>query len=380
MKSIYYWSPCLDKVGTVNSTINSAISLSKYYKSDFKVYLINSCGEWDDYEEIFSSNGVNIINFKLKYYKYLPKKGYFSSRFSYIIIFLLSLFPLLKILKKNKPDFIIVHLITSLPLFLLNFFKFETEFILRISGYPRLNIFRKFFWKSISKKIYRITFPTNDLISQFKLLNIFEEKKLYFLPDAILNIKNFLKNKKSDEIQNNKFSDKKYFIAVGRLTKQKNFTYLINEFSEFLNHNKEFNLLIFGEGEERKVLNNLIKSKNLSNNVFLMGHSNNIYYHMKKASAFILSSLWEEPGFVIIEAAICNLFIISSDCNNGPKEFLNNGLGGILFNSNEKKALSNKLLEFSKNQNGFFKEKVFAKKNSHKYTMFRHSLSLKKIL
>ena len=37
------------------------------------------------------------------------------------------------------------------------------------------------------------------------------------------------------------------------------------------------------------MLNNLIKSKNLSNNVFLMGHSNNIYYYMKKASAFILS-------------------------------------------------------------------------------------------
>ena len=31
--------------------------------------------------------------------------------------------------------------------------------------------------------------------------------------------------------------------------------------------------------------------------------------------------MWEEVGFVLVEAAISNLFIISSDCKNGPKEF-----------------------------------------------------------
>ena len=62
-----------------------------------------------------------------------------------------------------------------------------------------------------------------------------------------------------------------------------------------------------------------------------MGFSENIFSYMKKADAFILSSLWEDPGFVLIEAAFCNLFIISSDCKNGPKEILLNGKGGILF-------------------------------------------------
>ena len=50
-----------------------------------------------------------------------------------------------------------------------------------------------------------------------------------------------------------------------------------------------------------------------------MGYSENIYYFMKRAKAFILSSLWEDPGFVIIESAMNNLFVISSDCKNGPK-------------------------------------------------------------
>ena len=46
-----------------------------------------------------------------------------------------------------KPNKIILHLITSLPLLLLKLFNFKTEFILRISGYPRLNIVRRIFWK-----------------------------------------------------------------------------------------------------------------------------------------------------------------------------------------------------------------------------------------
>ena len=74
-----------------------------------------------------------------------------------------------------------------------------------------------------------------------------------------------------------------------------------------------------------------------------MGFSENIFSYMKKADAFILSSLWEDPGFVLIEAAFCNLFIISSDCKNGPKEILLNGKGGILFKKNKKNELSDSL-------------------------------------
>ena len=77
-----------------------------------------------------------------------------------------------------------------------------------------------------------------------------------------------------------------------------------------------------------------------------MGYSNNVYKFMKNAEAFILSSLWEDPGFVIIEAAMCNLFVISSNCKNGPVEFLNSGKGGILFESNLDGALVKALNEF----------------------------------
>ena len=188
-ENIFYWSPCLNPVGTVKSTINSAISLKKFNKS-YDVSIINACGEWDQYKETLNKNSINLIDLHFKYYKILPKTGFLGSRFSYIVIFILSFFPLFFLLKKHKPNKIILHLITSLPLILLKLFKFKTEFVLRISGYPKLNIVRKFFWKNISKKIRIITCPTLDLKKDLENLKIFDKKNLHYLPDAIIKIRN----------------------------------------------------------------------------------------------------------------------------------------------------------------------------------------------
>ena len=45
-KKIFYWSPCLNPVGTVKSTLNSAVSAVQYGSNLFDVTLINACGEW----------------------------------------------------------------------------------------------------------------------------------------------------------------------------------------------------------------------------------------------------------------------------------------------------------------------------------------------
>ena len=51
MKKNFYWSPCLNPVGTIKSTINSA-TLKKFNK-DYEVSIINACGEWDAYIETY---------------------------------------------------------------------------------------------------------------------------------------------------------------------------------------------------------------------------------------------------------------------------------------------------------------------------------------
>lgn len=381
MKEIYFWSPCLDRVGTYKSTINSTISLSKYSKNEFSIKLINSCGEWDKEKEKLEKYNIEIVDLGYKYFKLLPKKGFFRSRASYLIIFLLSFIPLIRLLIKKKPDFLIIHLLTSLPLLLKRIFNFNTNLILRISGYPKLNFLRKLIWKLVSKKLFGILCPSEDLKNQLNISKIFESEKLLFIPDPIIEVKKFsigynkIKSKSVKEMKN------RFFISAGRLTKQKNFAYLILEFHKFLKENNNFDLLIFGDGEEKEKLNSLIMKLNLQKNIFLMGYSEELYSYMKKADAFILSSLWEDPGFVLIESAMNNLFIISSDCKNGPKEFLNNGKGGILYETGKKDKLKESLDKFL----GFKKLdrlnlKINAKKNCNKYTLYKHYILLRKFL
>ena len=378
-KTIYYWSPCLNKVGTVKSTLNSAIAVSKFSKN-YNVKVINVFGEWEDYKEIFSKYNIETIDLNFNYYKFLPKKGFLNSRFSYLIIILLSIIPLFSLLKKDKPDILIAHLITSLPLILFNIFNFNTKLILRISGFPKLNFFRKKLWDKSNKNLFKITCPTIELLKKLKKNNIFNQDKLFYLQDAIIDLNEF-KFKLEDKNFTPQFDlNQKYLLSVGRLTKQKNFSYLINEFYNFSQNFDEFKLIIIGDGEERKKLKKLIKLRDLENKVFLIGSTDNVYRYMKQASLFILPSLWEEVGFVIVEAALSNLFIISSDCPNGPSEFLDNGNSGILFKSNVSGELYKSLNFYFENKNELEKKKIKTKKNSIKYTRFRHFLALEKIL
>tara|TARA_B100000674_G_C37959458_1_gene971239 strand:- start:1842 stop:3002 length:1161 start_codon:yes stop_codon:yes gene_type:complete len=378
-KIIFYWSPCLNPVGTISSTLNSASALIKYKSDEYDVHLINACGEWDQYREFINLNKIKLINLQFKYFKYLPKRGYLQSRFSYFLIFILSFFPLVKLLKEKQPDYIINHLITSLPLTLLFLFKFNSKFVLRISGFPKLNKIRKNFWKKISQKLYCITSPSEELKKNLIELNIFQKEKIYFLPDAIINIKNFIKKKNEKFSEFKKMNEKKIIFSAGRLTKQKNFSFLVNEFSDFCLKNNDYILNILGDGEEMDMLKEMIVKKKMTNKIILRGRVGNVYKYFKYGDVFVLSSKWEEVGFVIVEAALSNLFVISSDCPNGPSEFLNFGKNGILFKNNQKGALC-KALENFVNLKEKQKMKIKLKKNSDKYTMFKHFKVFDKIL
>ena len=71
----------------------------------------------------------------------------------------------------------------------------------------------------------------------------------------------------------------------------------------------------------------------------------NIFKYLKKCKCFISTSLWEDPGFVMVEAAASNCFVISSDCRSGPKEFIGKD-NGLLFKNNNLDDLINKFNEF----------------------------------
>tara|TARA_A100001388_G_scaffold266562_1_gene239759 strand:+ start:949 stop:1551 length:603 start_codon:yes stop_codon:yes gene_type:complete len=194
-KKIYYWSPFLSPIATCKAVLNSAESLMKY-DSNYQSFILNFFGEFDKFIINQEKKKLRFIDhYPSSLVSFLPYRGKLKSRLSFIIIFILGFFPLRKILKENKPDFLIIHLITSLPLVLLFFFKFDTKFILRISGYPKMNFLRKFLWKLTLKKIYLITCPTENTLEYIKSLNLVDNSKIKLLYDPIINVKEINKKK-----------------------------------------------------------------------------------------------------------------------------------------------------------------------------------------
>ena len=65
-----------------------------------------------------------------------------------------------------------------------------------------------------------------------------------------------------------------------------------------------------------------------------------VFFCVPRNSICVIStSLWEDPGFVMIETAASRKIIISSDCPNGPREFIENNRAGYIFKSNDQNEL-----------------------------------------
>ena len=375
--NIFYWSPFLSQIATISSVLRSAESITNYSIKKHSISIIDSVGEWENYNNLKNINFIKL--YKKSFYNNLPKGGFLKSRLSQLIIFVFSFNKLLKLLNKDQPDFLIAHLITSLPILLSSFISKKTKIILRISGLPRLNIFRKLYWKFFSKKIFKVTCPSYTTYKELIRLNIFKKEQLEILYDPIINIREF-KERKFDKIDDF-LKDKKFILGIGRITRQKNFSLLINAFHKIQKNFPKLLLVILGEGEDKNKILNLISKKNLSNNIYLLGYKKNVYKYLINAECFILSSLWEDPGFVLFEAALSNTPIISSNCRNGHLDIMDNEKNGFLFDNNNVEDLVDKYNQFKLlNEFEVKKKSISAKKYIKKYTIYNHFNKLSSIL
>ncbi len=377
---IYYWSPFISKIATIKAVLNSNVALNQFSNDKIDAYIINSFGEFSENSYTQYSTHLKIKKLvKKNYFNFFSDKGFLKSRLSWILISLITFFPLIRLLKKEKPDYLIIHLLTFLPLLINRFFNLETKIILRISGLPKLNFLRMYIWKLCIPQIHSITCPTLATKKFILSLNLINPDKVYFLPDPVLEI---------SKLRNKDFKYKKiygdYIFAAGRLTKQKNFSFLIEFFYKINKKFPNLKLIIAGEGEKRDELQILARKYKISQKVNFVGYTKDLYTWMKESFCFISTSLWEDPGFVLIEAAINRASIISSDCKNGPREILLDGEGGYLYSSNDMNDLLEKFYKFYKDYELYpkilYKKKLLAMKNIRIYSKSSHYKIFSKIL
>lgn len=140
--------------------------------------------------------------------------------------------------------------------------------------------------------------------------------------------------KSNEEVE--KFRDKNIvtFIAIGRLNEQKGFDILLKAHKLLKDENLENNIVILGEGTERKNLEKYILENDLEKSVKLLGFKKNPYPYLKQSDIYILSSRYEGYSLTVAEALVLNKAIISTRCI-GPMELLENGKYGLMCNSED---------------------------------------------
>lgn len=141
------------------------------------------------------------------------------------------------------------------------------------------------------------------------------------------------------------YSDVKHkrVIAVGRLDYQKGFDRLIEawELIQRTGEWTDWRLDIFGQGEWKDMLQQMIDEKGLQDTVRINKPTKQIGEEYVKSSLLVMSSHYEGFPMVMIEAMACGLPVVSFDYKCGPKDIIQHGINGLRVPDGDIKALAN---------------------------------------
>lgn len=272
----------------------------------------------------------------------------------------LNIFPLLP---SSNPSLSKILLLTLWPYYLLRFIKIIKEYDI-IFSFERYPAYINFLLTKLCKKKSVIYVPVpivpclRESFSNQRLrkLHILLHQLILKKTDLVITISQGVKKEMIDifGIKKNKIKVVEPFIdtiiikkmalellsknemkmikgkivltCIARLNSQKNLGLLVNSFYEINKTIKNSLLLIIGEGNERKKLENLIRRLKLQNKVILTGAKTNPLKYLDHTDIFVLPSLYEGLGIVLLEALACRVPIVAVDSPFGIREIIDPNL------------------------------------------------------
>ena len=334
--------------GTAGTDINLLKIAEGLINEEFDVRLLIVGDEWSGKK---IKPEIKVVYLIPRYIFKFIKNKYIPWKMTMTLSVIFSLFPLIFYLKKNNGNYILglVSILAFLGFLISNV---KPKIIFSIQGLPRSKIIfglNLFLSKFLSDVDYVI--PTKSMSEYLdEMYKQSESIEYQVVPNAVLD--SHLISKSKESVDHKWYNNDEIFVitAVGRLTNQKDFINLINAFALTVNSLDFIRLVIIGSGEQKELLLSLVEDFGLGSRVEFLGFQSNPYKFMNASDLFVMSSKWEGPGHVLIEALGIGCPVITTNCPIGPADSVQNGEFGELVEAGNSKALSEAILYAFKNQ------------------------------
>lgn len=209
---------------------------------------------------------------------------------------------------------------------------------IHFSKFKRLQYGRKGVWKLADRWRSKQDEKTVRKFDRFVVLT--EEDKAYWgnLPNIMV-----IPNAISGIPAGTALLANKRVIAVGRYTYQKGFERLVDAWHLLASRFPDWNLVIIGDGEERPLLEQRIRSYGLERQVTLTRPTQEIGKVYQEASILASSSRYEGLPMVLLEAQSFGLPIVAFQCKCGPKDIVSDGMNGYLVPEGDTAGMAQRL-------------------------------------
>ena len=266
-----------------------------------------------------------------------------------------------KYVKKNKPDLIfsIMDSLIRYPHYLAP----KTVLISSERNNPKLEIDKKKQKKRIKyfEKTDGLIFQTNSARECYKSLTVESE----VIPNAVGNPIAYEYSKPAE-------SREKVITAVGRLAPQKDYYTLINAFEIVHNLYPDYKLQVFGEGSEKDALKEYVTSKKLDNVIVFCGVDRECLRKVYTSTCYVMTSKHEGMPNTLMEAMAVGTPCVSTNCDFGPADLIENNVNGQLVPVGDYKAVAEAIIRY-------IEDKEFSEKVSVNSMKIKETNSIEKI-
>ncbi len=260
--------------------------------------------------------------------------------------------PYISYLQNSKPDVILASMwpLTSIAIIANRLAKSQSTVIVsEHTTWSRSQIVKKLGRRWMTRLIMSLTFPFADGIitvskgvaSDLARFSFTKRQLISVIYNPVVDER---KLECCDSFINHQWPKAKYHIlSVGTLKPVKDFATLLKAFA-LARKKVDVSLIILGEGELKAELLALSDKLGISSHVLFPGFVRNTIPYYQFADLFVLSSLAEGFGNVIVESMASGTPVVATDCQSGPREILNDGEYGKLVPVSDVDALANAIV------------------------------------